>query len=97
MQDLLDRKDWRRGRARSRAGAELAGIWFAVTIWTALSVPMVWKLTTEPQLRGTPWAWLIGLFVFVGVWILFQALRQSGEWLRFGRMEIELDPSIITK
>jgi hypothetical protein len=93
MQDLLDRKDWRRGRARSRAAAELAGIWFAVTIWTALSVPMVWKLTTEPQLRGTPWAWLIGLFVFVGVWILFQALRQSGEWLRFGRMEIELDPS----
>ena len=91
--ERLDREDWRRGHARSTVGGELLAGWFGVAVWTAFSVPLVWKLTTDVAFRASPWAWLVYGFVGVGVLILASAIRRTLERIRFGAMVLDLDPS----
>jgi len=87
------RLDWARGRAKSRAGTELVASWVVVTVWTALSAPLVWKLFSDASVGSSPWVWLLILFPLVGVWLWIVTVRLSLGWLRFGRTELELDPS----
>lgn len=89
----VERKDWRRGQSRSNVGRELAAGWFILALWSVLTAPLAYKLWTDDQIRSSPWAWFMGLFVVVGLLMAVSTTRRTLAWLRFGRLTLDLDPS----
>lgn len=80
------------GRGVTTGNGELVATWIGAVIWTVLSVPLVWAMTHDAELRSSPWAAFLWLFVAEGVLIWASAIRLTFGRLRFGRLTLEPDP-----
>lgn len=80
------------GRGVTTGNGELVATWIGAVIWTVLSVPLVWAMTRDAELRSSPWAAFLWLFVALGVPIWASAIRLTFGRLRFGRLTLEPDP-----
>ncbi len=85
------RKGWGTSTIRSEAKRGLIAIWGFAIVWNAISSPVLFALPKE--LAKSNYAVLIGLvFPLVGLYLLYQALRATNEYRRFGVVLFEMDP-----
>jgi hypothetical protein len=85
------RKGWGSSTIRSNAKRGVFVIWGFAIVWNAISWPVVFALPDE--LAKSNYAVLIGLlFPLVGLVLLYQALRATNEFRRFGVVLFEMDP-----
>ena len=85
------RKGWGTSTIRSEAKRGLIAIWGFAIVWNAISSPVLFAFPKE--LARSNYAVLIGLlFPLVGLYLLYQALRATNEYRRFGVVLFEMDP-----
>ncbi len=87
----LENKYWQTERIRSSAKIGMFGMWVFAVFWNAVSLPLLFIL--EDEIKAENYAVLIAiLFPLVGVYLIFLAWRMTREWLRFGVVELIMDP-----
>jgi len=85
------RKGWGKSSIRSEAKRGVFVIWGFAVVWNAISAPVLFAFPNE--LAKSNYAVLIGLlFPLVGLYLLYQALRATNEYRRFGIVVFEMDP-----
>lgn len=86
-----EKKEWKNNRIRSNAKSGVIGIWCFAIFWSALSSTVLFAI--EEELNKGNYAILIALlFPIVGLGMIIYAIKLTREWLRFGVIELELDP-----
>ncbi|MGR9053996.1 MAG: DUF3592 domain-containing protein [Gammaproteobacteria bacterium] len=87
----LDNKAWRDNRIRSGAKTSLYAVWALAMVWNGITLPLMVPLSNEIN-KGNHAA-LIGLaFPLGGLVLLWLAWKQTRDWLRYGAIELVMDP-----
>lgn len=85
------RKGWGTSTIRSGAKRGLIAIWGFAIVWNAISMPLMFALPKELD-KGNNAVLIALLFPLVGLFLLYQALRATNEYRRFGVILFEMDP-----
>ncbi len=85
------RKGWKTPRIRSDAKSSTRIMWFFAIIWNGISLPVLFAFSREWQ-SGNYAILLALLFPLTGMWLVYKAITQSREFLRFGIVELTMDP-----
>lgn len=88
----LTDKRWKDGVARSGAAAELFPWWFAAVVCLVLMAPVLMKGPDLVRDAGLMAVCAMGLVALGGVAALYQAIKHTLAWSRYGRLELRLDP-----
>ncbi len=85
------RKGWETSSIRSNAKAGFIAMWGFAIVWSAVSAPLLWVVPEEVAKGNYPG--LIGLlFPLVGLFLIYKAVSMTGEYRRFGRVLVQMDP-----
>lgn len=85
------RKGWQTPRIRSDAKTGMWGLWVFAIFWNGISVLICLQFFDEIA-KQNYMALISLLFPLVGLGILYVAIRKSYEYLRFGIIELLMDP-----
>lgn len=86
-----NRKGWESPRIRSNSKKALLSIWVMAILWNAISTPLLWLLPKAWD--QNPWMIFVLLaFPGVGLGFLWKAVSMTREYLRYGRVELLMDP-----
>ncbi len=85
------RKGWGSSTLRSEAKRGLIAIWGFSILWNVLSWPLVLVLPKELAKENYPALFAL-FFPLIGLFLLYQALRKTHEYRRFGIVTFEMDP-----
>ncbi len=89
--DWQSRKGWESAVIRSNVGKGVLFFWIFAVFWNAISFPVASVVPRE--LAQENYIVLIALlFPVAGLVLIYQALRRSLEWRRFGRVLLTMDP-----
>lgn len=85
------RKGWQTQRIRSGAKTGMWVVWVFAIFWNGVSSP-VWFQLPDEIAKQNYMALVSLLFPLVGLGILYFAIRTTREYLRFGIIELSMDP-----
>ena len=89
--DWQTRKGWETPSIRSGAKAGFIGMWGFAIVWNGVSAPLFWLLPEEAAEGNYPA--LVGLlFPLIGAILIYKTVAMTGEYRRFGRVLLEMDP-----
>lgn len=87
----LEKKEWKSNHIRSGAKTSMITMWAFAIVWNAISLPLIFAFGKEWE-KGNYAILIALLFPLAGAFLLKKAIQISREWLRFGVLEIVLDP-----
>jgi len=87
----LTRPEWQQGAIRSDAKSGTIFIWIFTSFWNLISLPAAALVISDWQKHGTI-SLLILLFPVIGLFLLYQAIKLTREWKRFGITLLTMDP-----
>lgn len=85
------RKGWGTATIRSEARRGLMLIWGFAIVWNAITWPLITVLPRELAKENYPALFAL-VFPLIGLVLLYQALRATHEYRRFGIVLFEMDP-----
>lgn len=83
--------EWRNNRIRSTARGEMWLRWLFALAFAGSSIPIFVFLPDE-IVSGNHAAWVALLFPFAALLMFISAVKRTRDWLRIGRLSLELDP-----
>lgn len=87
----LGRKAWQQRKIRSNAKKMMIGTWAFTLFWFAVCLPALAGAFSEWQ-KGDYVVLLVLIFPLIGLVMLYMAIQKTREWLRFGVIELTMDP-----
>ena len=86
-----ERKGWETNRIRSDAISGIKLMWFLALVFSAVSIPIFSKFEEELA-KGDEGIYVALIFPLVGLFLIFQSIKKTREYLRFSVVEFEMDP-----
>jgi hypothetical protein len=86
-----ERKGWQTNKIRSDSKGNIISLWFFTIFWNAMisfAAIQGWHETSKEQIP----LMIISLLGLAGIFLLFQTIKATLQYLRFGVVELVMDP-----